>query len=210
MHKIKDVFSIPEAAKYCAVDRVTFWRWVKSGQVKTSATPGGHHRIMKEDLESFMVESGLSKFANKKFANKKILIVDDDPNILKVFSLALSSNNYQTAVALNGFVAGISVMQFQPDLIILDLIMPEIDGFEVCKRLKGDTKTSHIKIIVLTGYDTKENKKQAFEAGADMFLAKPVEKEDLLDSIESLLTQEGDKDYGKSYEQYLDDRGTRR
>ena len=83
--------------------------------------------------------------------------------------------------------AGIKVVQFRPDLVILDLIMPRMDGFEVCRYLKKDSATSGIKILVLTGYDTEENREEIMEAGADDYLAKPVETDDLIEHIGGLL-----------------------
>ncbi len=183
----KDILTIPEAAKYCATDRTTMWRWVKSGNLMVSVTPGGHHRIVKEDLESFMREHGMYPMARKYFPRKRILIVDDDPLIRKALSMAFSARKYETEVAADGFEAGIKVMQFKPDLIILDLIMPGMDGFEVCNLIKKDSNLSHIKILVLTGYDSEENKEKIMKAGADCFLVKPADEEKLLQNIEGLL-----------------------
>ncbi|KPA17028.1 response regulator receiver domain-containing protein [Candidatus Magnetomorum sp. HK-1] len=183
----KEYFSIPQAAKFCSIGRVTFWRWVKSGHVKVSVTPGGRHRILKEDLESFMIENGMMDASEKKSSKQKVLIVDDDPNVLDVFKDCLSSHNYKADVAQNGFEAGVKLMEFKPDLLILDLVMPELDGFEVCRIIKSDPTTKHIKIIVLTGYDTKENEAQVKEFGADLFLTKPVEEDILLGHIKNIL-----------------------
>ncbi|MDY7034321.1 MAG: helix-turn-helix domain-containing protein [Thermodesulfobacteriota bacterium] len=74
MLKKKDVLTIPEAAKYCAVDRVTLWRWVKSGNLNASITPGGHHRILKEDLEAFLVDRGMYLLAHKHLSRNRVLI----------------------------------------------------------------------------------------------------------------------------------------
>ena len=182
-----DILTIPEAATFCAVDRVTMWRWVKSGGLKVSVTPGGHHRILKEDMESFLIDSGMYPLATKSFPRNRILIVDDDPMIQETFNLTLSSYKYETETAGDGFEAGINTVQFRPDLIILDLIMPEMDGFEVCRYLKNDPTTSSVKILILTGYDTEENREKILEAGADDFLSKPVEVDMLIRHIEVLL-----------------------
>ena len=183
----KDILTIPEAAKYCAVDRTTMWRWIKSGNLQVSVTPGGHHRILKQDLESFLVDKGMYPLARKHFPKNKILVVDDDPIIQKALPKVLLAHNYETCMASDGFEAGIKIMQFKPDLVILDLIMPGMDGFEVCGILKGDPTTSHIKILILTGYDTSENRNQIMEAGADDILSKPAETDTLLQHIENLL-----------------------
>ena len=120
-------------------------------------------------------------------AGKKILIVDDDPLILDLLTKILSAQKYETEVASSGFEAGAKVVKFKPGLIILDLIMPEMSGFEVCRRIKEDPDTSHIKILAITGYDTEENREKIMKAGADDYMAKPVKRDVLLRHVEGLL-----------------------
>jgi CheY-like chemotaxis protein len=182
-----EIFTIPQAADFCFVTRMTMWRWVKSGLLKVSVTPGGHHRILNEDLESFLIQNEMSPLAQKHFPRNKILIVDDDPVVRKALDQLVSAHKYETQTAGDGLEAGVKVMQFKPDLIILDLVMPRMDGFEACKYLKRDPTIPHTKILVLTGYDTEENREQAVAAGADDFLAKPVEEGTLIRHIERLL-----------------------
>ncbi len=181
-----EVLTIPQAAKYCAVDRMSMWRWVKAGNIRVSVTPGGHHRILREDLEAFIIEKGMYPLAQKQFPRKKILIVDDDVSIERVLSKMLTDRKYEIGVASDGFEAGIKVMQFKPDLMISDLIMPGMDGFEVCSLLKANSSTSHIKILTFTGYDTEENREKILRAGADAYMVKPVDRTALLTTIEDL------------------------
>ena len=74
--------------------------------------------------------------------------------------------------------------------MILDLFMPGMDGFEVCKQIKANSNTSHIKILAYTGYDTAENKERIMQAGADGYMAKPVSRKGLLENLENLLSSE--------------------
>lgn len=185
--KTHEILTIPRAAEYCSVTRMTMWRWVKSGLLKVSVTPGGHHRVLKEDLESFLIQSGMSPLAHKHFPRNKILIVDDDQSVQKVLQQLLTVSGYQTEIAGGGFEAGVKVAQFVPDLVILDLIMPGMDGFEVCRLLKNDPTISRVKILGLTGYDTEENREKIMNAGADDLLLKPVAHEILISHIEKLL-----------------------
>ena len=120
---------------------------------------------------------------------KKVLIVDDDPGIKKLLTKMLSRKHFEVETASDGFEAGIKVMEFKPGLIILDLIMPGMDGFEVCRRMKENSETSQIKILAITGYDTKENRNRIMEAGADGYLAKPLEKDPFIKQVEKLLKQ---------------------
>ena len=90
-------------------------------------------------------------------------------------------------MASDGFEAGVKVMGFRPGLVILDLFMPGMDGFEVCKRIKENSSVSGIKILAITGYDTEENRERILRAGADGYLAKPVERSALVQHTEGLL-----------------------
>ena len=186
-NKNKDILTIPQAAQYCAVDRVTMWRWIKAGNIKVSVTPGGHHRILNEDLESFLADQGMYPLARRYFPKKKILIVDDDLTTREAFSEFFSVHGYVTSVAANGFTAGLQIMRLKPDLVLLDLMMPGIDGFEVCSLIKENSETSHIIVLVLTGYDTEENRERILKAGADGFLSKPVEQDTILRNVKDLL-----------------------
>jgi len=183
----KDFYSIPEAAKICSTHRTTMWRWVKSGELKGFLTPGGKYKIRKEGLESFIQKKMKHLPDVDIFQGIKVLIVDDDPQILKMLNKTLSSNGYNVEEALDGFEVGAKTMQFKPDLMILDLYMSEMAGFEICERIKENPKTSHIKIIAHTGFDTKESRNRIMKAGADGYLIKPVKKSVLLQSIEVLL-----------------------
>ena len=187
-----EMFTIPQAAKHCAISRWTLLKCVKSGELNASRTPGGHYRILKEDLEGFIIKKGMYPLAYRHFSNKRILIVDDDPQILDLLTKMLSNNNYQTEVASDGFEAGVKVMEFKPGLVILDLIMPGMDGFEVCRRIK-ENSNSPIKILAITGYDTQENRDRIMEAGADGYMAKPVMRDALLRHVEDLLNRKGNK-----------------
>ncbi|UCD32042.1 MAG: response regulator [Desulfobacterales bacterium] len=188
MAQNKKLITIPQAARYCSVSRVTLWRWVKSGKVKAFLSPGGQYKIREKDLESFIFGE-MGYLNTTDLANeKKILIVDDDPEIQNIIVKILSKNGYRAASASDGLDAGIKIAKFGPDLIILDLLMPHMDGFEVCRRIKGDRDHFHIKIIILTGYDTPQNRERILEAGADAYLSKPVRKDDLLEHIENLLS----------------------
>ena len=182
-----EIFSIPQAAKRCAISRWTLMKCVNSGELKVSRTPGGHYRILKEDLEDFIIKKKMYPLVHNNSSNKRILIVDDDPQVRKLLAVMLSSKKYETETASSGFEAGAKVVKFKPDLILLDLFMPEMSGFEVCKQIKKGPETSQIKILALTGYDSKVNRERIMEAGADDYMAKPVMRDILLRHVEDLL-----------------------
>lgn len=184
---MKDYYSMSEAAKICSVSRSTMNRWVKAGKIQAYQTQGGHKRIQPEVLKEWIKKNDLPfnvSSSNNKLS--KILIVDDDAAIRKYLVKLLNIPFIKTQTAFDGFDAGKKVIQFNPDLVILDLSMPNMDGFEVCNNIKYDPSTEHIKIIILTGYETPENQQRALALGADLFLGKPLKKKVLLDSIEQL------------------------
>jgi DNA-binding response OmpR family regulator len=147
-----------------------------------------------ENLSSFTYfiqmrpfKKGMFPMASNRSSKKRILIVDDDPHIQGLLVKMLTAHEYATEVASDGFEAGIKIMKFRPGLVILDLFMPGMDGFQVCKQMKENPDTSHVKILILTGYDTKENRDRTIQAGADGYLAKPAEKDTLIRHVEDLL-----------------------
>ncbi len=118
---------------------------------------------------------------------KKILIVDDDPEMRLALHIRLKANNYDVAVAVDG-VSGIAeTRKHMPDLILLDLGLPAGDGFTVLERLSINDSLAHIPVIVVSGRDRAANRDRALKAGAKIFLQKPVKNAELLYAIEQTL-----------------------
>jgi excisionase family DNA binding protein len=194
----KDYYTIPEAAEFCSVSRSTMWRWVKSGKVLASTTLGGQHRIQKNHLQAVLAEKGVyphpgngkakqTEISETLSSQKKILIVDDEPQFRKLMKRILSSRGYQIMEASDGFEAGIQIIDFKPDLVLLDLYIPGMDGFEVCRKIKENPKTAIIVVVAVTGYDNDENRERIMKAGADGYLTKPVDRVHLLAIVEKFL-----------------------
>lgn len=187
MSESKMFYSIPEAAKLSGVSRTTLWGWVKSGQIKALVTPGGHHRILKEDVEKILKDNLAVPQSTKQ--QKTILIVDDDLQMKLVLQLTLSRLGYFAETASDGFDAGIKVVELIPDLVILDLFMPGIDGFEVCSRIKGKKELAQTKILAMSGLDYPENRERIIKLGADSFLSKAADVSDLVAEVKRLLEE---------------------
>ena len=185
----KDVFSTFKAADYCNSSDSSIKRYINSGKLKAYKTPGGHYRILKDDLFSFMKENNIPIPEKTEIVRKKILVVDDDEQVREGMAkfLRLNSSNFDVYTAEDGFDAGTMIMQSVPDLIILDLMMPRMDGFSVCEKIRSNPLTKSLKLLVLTGYADEKNIKKAYECGADKVLEKPIEKEELLNEINSLI-----------------------
>ncbi len=115
---------------------------------------------------------------------KKILIIDDEPAILLVSRRRLEANGYEIITAVNGKEGIEKAAACEPDLILLDVIMPGLDGYEVCRRLKSSGKTREIPVIIFTASSPQDDSdERAIEVGAEGYLTKPFESDDLLSII---------------------------
>ncbi|MCP4672590.1 MAG: response regulator [Desulfobacula sp.] len=187
---MEDTLTVFTASKYCNVSSKTIINWVEAGHIKAYRTVGGHRRIKKSDLEVFMLNQGIPIPVEKdEEIRKKILVVDDDMIIVESIVQALEEDefNYDVISASDGFEAGLQVNHFSPDLLILDIMMPDIKGYEVCKKIKTDKKTKHTKIIVLSAYLDDEKFAKMKKYGADVCLSKPLPLAKLKDEVAVLL-----------------------
>jgi DNA-binding response OmpR family regulator len=122
-------------------------------------------------------------------ANKKILLIEDEKGLVHAMKLRLAANNYDVTVALDGQDGLEKAKKENPDLMILDLMLPKMDGFKVCSLLKRDSRYKKIPIIVLTARAEESDKKMGQDAGADVYIVKPVRPEMLLSKIKELLKE---------------------
>jgi len=120
---------------------------------------------------------------------KKILIVDDDDDVISIVASLLEFNGYQVVAVRDGDLAIHKVFENKPDLIILDVMMPLMNGFDVCRTLKVGNSTGKIPIIILTARHTGNEMQQALDAKADCYIPKPFDNSDLLDKIKELLQE---------------------
>ncbi|HYA11865.1 MAG TPA: response regulator, partial [Thermodesulfovibrionales bacterium] len=118
----------------------------------------------------------------------KILIVDDAVDTVELLRKRFRSEGYDTAEANDGEEALQKVEQYHPDLIVLDVMMPKLDGYEVCRRLKADENTKYVPVLMLTAKGEVENKVKGLEIGADDYLPKPFDYKELSARVKSLLT----------------------
>ncbi|MFN4270409.1 MAG: response regulator transcription factor [Thermosynechococcus sp.] len=117
----------------------------------------------------------------------RILIIDDDPAIADVLAINLQMAGYEVTKSLDGMQGQALAVQLSPDLILLDLMLPQVDGFTICQRLRRDPRTQDIPILMLTALSQTHNKVEGFNAGADDYLTKPFELEEMLARVRALL-----------------------
>lgn len=148
--------------------------WIRDQQIPALRTPGGHHRIAEADLETF--QARLAERSRTPASGRlRILLVDDDEALLEALADTLEQimPEAQVASATDGYEALVQVGAFRPDILVLDIRMPRLDGFEVCRRLKARRDTRGIRILAMTAYPEGEVREQIRQAGADDFLEKP-------------------------------------
>jgi len=120
---------------------------------------------------------------------KKILIVEDEESLLKLESILLISKGFDVKGVSNGKAALESVAEEHPDLILLDIMLPEIDGFEVCRRIKSDPSTRHIPVVMLTAKKSREDMVRGEKVGADWYITKPFKSAMVIETIQRFLAK---------------------
>jgi excisionase family DNA binding protein len=185
-----EILTVSQASKYCKVSSKTMINWIEAGHLKAYKTVGGHRRIKKDDLDQFLKEKGMPLPEEpKKEEKKRILVVDDDKIIVETIVQALEEDEfgYEMISASDGFEAGLQISHFKPDLLILDIMMPDINGYEVCQKVKTNPETKDTKIIVLSAYLNDEAFQQMKEFGAEACFSKPLPLEQLKFEVAKLL-----------------------
>ncbi len=185
---MKTVFTTGEAAEVCKVSQQTIIRCFDSGRLRGFRVPGSRfRRIPRESLILFMKENQIPADALDS-GRRKVLIVDDDPEIVELFVDVLERDGrFDIRTAATGYDAGIVTQEFMPDLIILDYMLPDINGNVVCQTLRANPAFEHIKIVIVSGVVNQDEINDLLKAGADEFVKKPFNIEKLIDRIGELL-----------------------
>jgi two-component system, OmpR family, response regulator RpaA len=186
--RMKTVFTTGEAAKICKVSQQTIIRCFDNGQLKGFRVPGSRfRRIPRESLYKFMKDNNIPTDALES-GKRKVLLVDDDLELVELMSKVLEDDGrFEVRVANNGFDAGMMVKEYRPDLIVLDVMLPDINGKEVCHRVRGDLSLEDVRILCISGMVEDDKIQELKLAGADDFLHKPFDIEHLIDRMCSLL-----------------------
>lgn len=173
-----------DVASLLMVTTETIRQWACKGILSAELTPGGHRRFLLHEVERFAHERGMS-LRHPQEDEFRVLIVDDDEQVIDYLLDLFRTlpGNVIVDVAHDGFSAGHKVFSFRANVMLLDLMMPGMDGFEVCKQMKGNTETEEIRIIAMTGHASSENVERIISMGAETCLEKPFVSQVLLDAI---------------------------
>ena len=184
----KKVFTTGEAAELCKVSQQTIIRCFASGRLQGFRVPGSRfRRIPREELIRFMRENDIPTDALQS-GPATILCVDDDQEILDLYRDAFSRlGNYDVVVASTGYDAGLMTEQHKPDLIILDYMLPDVNGNVVCERVRAHPELNATRILFVSGVIDDAEVQGLLDAGGDGFLRKPFDLEELMERVNELV-----------------------
>ncbi len=191
---MKDLFTTGEAAEICKVSQQTIIRCFDSGRVEGFRVPGSRfRRIPRQSLIKFMKENNIP-LDNINSGKKKVLIVDDDAEIVELMAdVLVRDGRFEIETAASGYEAGISTQQFLPDLILLDYMLPDVNGNVVCQTIRKNPNFENIKIIIVSGVIKQDEIEQLLKSGAEDFIKKPFNIAELTDKITAVLQMEQPK-----------------
>ena len=174
-------------ARLLEVDPGSVANWVDSGMLKAHRTPGRHRRVAVADLIRFLREHSMPVPESLQDTAVRVAVVDDEPDMASMIAKAvrIAHPEYEIEEANDGFRAGTLISTFKPDVVILDLRMPGMDGFEVCRMIKSNEDTRHIEVIAVTAYPSEESEHEVLECGARLCMNKPLDLAELVSEVET-------------------------
>jgi len=178
-----------EISQICGVNPTTVQNWIKGKKLKAFQTPGGHRRVRREDLIAFMKEFGMPFPEGISENPPLVMIVDDESDILDMLEdlFRTGEENLKIVKAQSGIVALLMIGEYKPDLLVLDIMMPGMNGYEVCQRIKSTTSTQNTKIVAISGDHNPSVRERILSAGADLFFTKPLDVVDFREQCFTLL-----------------------
>jgi excisionase family DNA binding protein len=186
-----------EVAEQVGVSSRTVSNWVRDGHLPAHRTQGGHARIAAEDLRHFLEERGIRPLptpapmpaANEyRTDRKRVLFIDDDENLLDIIREVLEANGFEVQTARHGFLAGYLVAHFRPQAIVLDLMMPGLDGFEVLSLLRKRPEARRLPVIACTSLRGPDVEAKARDAGFVAYVKKPLDFRRLVAMLREVTT----------------------
>jgi len=187
-------FTTSEVANYCAVTNDGVLKWIKSSKLRAFSTPGGHYRVSAEDFRTFLEKYEIpidETFFRGGERKRTVLVVDDEPDIRDIVHRLLEELEPKLHIeeACDGYEAGIKIGSLQPDLIIMDVMMPKVDGISLCRSIRENPETQRIKVLAITAFPEQDNVKKMYDAGADLCLIKPLQFEHFRLEVMRLLNE---------------------
>ena len=185
---MKDLFTTGEAAQVCKVSQQTIIRCFDAGRLEGFRVPGSKfRRIPRQSLIKFMKDNSIP-LDTIDSGKRKVLIVDDDAEIVELMVDILGRDGrFEMQTASSGYEAGIATQQFRPEVILLDYMLPDVNGNVVCQTIKRNPDFEEIKIIIVSGVVKQDEIDQLLKSGAEDFIRKPFSVEVLIGRITAAL-----------------------
>jgi len=185
---MKSVFTTGEVAEICNLSQQTVIRCFDSGRLKGFRVPGSRfRRIPRESLMQFMKEHSIP-IDRLESGKTRVLVVDDDPAIVEMLvELLERDGRFEVQTAATGFDAGLRTREFRPDVLVLDYMLPDINGNAVCRSIRSDETLRNVRIIIVSGVVDPQDVDKLREDGADDFIQKPFSIEQLVNRITELV-----------------------
>jgi excisionase family DNA binding protein len=175
--------TLGQAAKYLGVAQSTIRKWSDLGRVPAFYTPGGHRRYRRTDLDAFLQRSGPGKPARGPL----VLVVDDEASVREVVRINLEMEGYTVREASNAEEGLSAVEDDAPDLILIDVMMPEVDGWEMLRRVQERHGTGSIPVIMFSGQLESSAEREAEQRGAQAFVGKPFDLRALIEQTKQIV-----------------------
>jgi excisionase family DNA binding protein len=188
MDKMKDLFTTGEAAEICKVSQQTIIRCFDAGRLEGFRVPGSKfRRIPRKNLVRFMQDNNIP-LDTIESGKRKILIVDDDAEIVELLEDVLEHDGrFEVKTASSGYEAGMTTEKFRPELILLDYMLPDVNGNVVCQTIRRNPEFENIKIIIISGVVKQDEIAQLLKSGAEDFIRKPFNITELTNKITVVL-----------------------
>jgi len=185
---MKDLLTTGEAAEICRVSQQTIIRCFDAGRLEGFRIPGSKfRRIPRQSLIKFMKENNIP-LGNLESGKKKVLVVDDDAEIVElIVDVLVKDGRFDIMTASSGYDAGILTQRFRPDLILLDYMLPDVNGNIVCQTIRRNPEFESIKIIIVSGVIKQDEIDLLLKSGAEDFIRKPFEIGEFTDAIAAVL-----------------------
>jgi excisionase family DNA binding protein len=179
-----DWLTLGQAAKYLGVAQSTIRKWSDQGRLPAFYTPGGHRRYRRADLETFLERSGPG---GRTKEGPVVLIVDDDPNLRAFVRARLELEGYGVREAASAEEGLAALEEQSPDLILLDVMMPKVDGWEMLRRVQERHGVGSIPVLMFSGKLDAPTAAEASSRGAHGFIGKPFDPQQLIESAKQML-----------------------
>jgi excisionase family DNA binding protein len=175
--------TLGQAAKFLGVAQSTIRKWSDHGRVPTFYTPGGHRRYRRGDLETFLARSG----PGRQQTGPPVLLVDDDDRMRELVRLELEREGYDVQEAASADEGMTAIEERKPDLVLLDVMMPHVDGWEMLRRIQERYGAGAIPVLMFSGQVDDDGKRQAVSGGARGFVGKGFDLDELVDQAKAIL-----------------------